>query len=96
MNKLMVAVGAVVLAGVVVGCATGKVGEDKVAAWQKDRTPVEVLKSKIEVKAAGAVVEALDVAPFGIYKLLQTRSTRLLSWIAIARYIWAMSVTFRR
>ena len=70
MNKLMVAVGAVVLAGVVVGCATGKVGEDKVAAWQKDRTPVEVLKSKIEVKAAGAVVEALDVAPFGIYKAI--------------------------
>ena len=66
----MVAVGAVVLAGVVVGCATGKVGEDKAAAWQKDRTPVEVLKSKIEVKAAGAVVEALDVVPFGIYKAI--------------------------
>ncbi|MCQ2389965.1 MAG: hypothetical protein MJ240_00965 [Kiritimatiellae bacterium] len=70
MNKLMMVVGAIVLAGMMAGCATGGVGEDKVAAWQKDRTPVEVLKSKIEVKAAGAVVEALDVAPFGIYKAI--------------------------
>ena len=70
MKKLMVIAGAVALAGMMAGCATGKAGEDKVAAWQKDRTPVEVLKSKIEIKAAGAVVEALDVAPFGIYKAI--------------------------
>lgn len=69
MNKLMMVAGAVVAAVVMAGCATGgAAGEDKVAAWQKERTPVEVLKSKIEVKAAGAVVEALDVAPFGLYK----------------------------
>ena len=59
---------AALLAGVSTGCATGGAGEDKVANWQKERTPVEVLKSKISVKAAGAIVEALDVAPFGIYK----------------------------
>ena len=70
MKKLMVIAGAIALAGMMAGCATGKAGEDKVAAWQKDRTPVEVLKSKIEIKAAGAVVEALDVAPFGIYKAI--------------------------
>ena len=70
MNKLMIVASAAILAGIVAGCATGKVGEDKVAMWQKDRTPVEVLNSKIEVKAAGAVVEALDVAPFGIYKAI--------------------------
>ena len=69
MNKVMMVVGAVALAGVMSGCVTGgAAGEDKVAAWQKDRTPVEVLKSKIEVKAAGAIVEALDVPVFGIYK----------------------------
>ena len=62
--------GAVALAGMMTGCATGKAGEDKVANWQKERTPDEVLKSKIEVKAAGAVVEALDVAPYGIYKAI--------------------------
>ena len=65
--------GAVVLAGMVSGCISGKAGEDKVAAWQKDRTPVEVLKSKIEIKAAGAIVEALDVAPYGIYKAIADR-----------------------
>ena len=70
MKKLMVIAGAIALAGMMAGCATGKAGEDKVAAWQKDRTPVEVLKSIIEIKAAGAVVEALDVAPFGIYKAI--------------------------
>ena len=70
MNKLMMVAGAVALAGMMTGCATGKAGEDKVANWQKERTPVEVLKSKIEVKAAGAVVEALDVAPYGIYKAI--------------------------
>ena len=70
MKKLMVIAGAIALAGMMAGCATGKAGEDKVAAWQKDRTPVEVLKSKIEIKAAGAVIEALDVAPFGIYKAI--------------------------
>lgn len=70
MKKLMMAIGAIATAAVMTGCATsgGAAGTDKVAAWQKDRTPVEVLKSKIAVKAAGAVVEALDVAPFGIYK----------------------------
>lgn len=69
MNKLMMVAGAVLAAVVMMGCATGgAAGEDKVAAWQKERTPVEVLKSKIEVKAGGAVVEALDVAPFGLYK----------------------------
>ena len=68
MKKLMIIAGAVALAGLMAGCVSGKAGEDKVAVWQKERTPVEVLKSKIEVKAAGAVVEALDVVPFGIYK----------------------------
>lgn len=69
MKKLMVIAGAVALAGVIAGCATsGAADEDKVAKWQKERTPVQVLKSKISVKAAGAVVEALDVAPFGLYK----------------------------
>lgn len=69
MNKLMMVAGAVLAAVVMMGCATGgAAGEDKVAAWQNERTPVEVLKSKIEVKAGGAVVEALDVAPFGLYK----------------------------
>lgn len=68
-NKLMMVAGAVLAAVVMAGCATGgAAGEDKVAAWQKERTPVEVLQSKIEVKAAGAVVEALDVVPFGLYK----------------------------
>lgn len=70
MKKLMMVAGAVALAGMMSGCATGKAGEDKVAAWQKERTPVEVLKSKIEIKAAGAIVEALDVAPYGIYKAI--------------------------
>ena len=65
--------GAVALAGMVSGCISGKAGEDKVAAWQKDRTPVAVLKSKIEIKAAGAIVEALDVAPYGIYKAIADR-----------------------
>lgn len=71
MNKLMMVVGMVALAAALTGCATGGAADaDKVAAWQKERTPVEVLKSKIEVKAAGAVVEALDVAPYGIYKAI--------------------------
>lgn len=71
MNKIIMAAGAIALAGMMSGCMTGgAAGEDKVAAWQKDRTPVEVLKSKIAIKAAGAVVEALDVAPFGIYKAI--------------------------
>lgn len=73
MKKLMMIAGAVALAGMVSGCISGKAGEDKVAAWQKDRTPVEVLKSKIEIKAAGAIVEALDVAPYGIYKAIADR-----------------------
>lgn len=68
MNKLMMVVGALALAGVVAGCASGNAGEDKVAAWQKDRAPVELLKSNISVKAAGVITEALDVAPYGIYK----------------------------
>ena len=68
MNKLMMVVGALALAGVVAGCASGNAGEDKVAAWQKDRAPVELLKSSISVKAAGVITEALDVAPYGIYK----------------------------
>src|SRR5574344_854096 len=71
MKNILMAAGVVALAGMMSGCMTsGAAGEDKVAAWQKDRTPVEVLKSKIAVKAAGAVVEALDVAPFGIYKAI--------------------------
>ena len=71
MNKLMMVEGMVALAAALTGCATGGAADaDKVAAWQKERTPVEVLKSKIEVKAAGAVVEALDVAPYGIYKAI--------------------------
>lgn len=73
MKKLMMIAGAVALAGMVSGCISGKAGEDKVAAWQKDRTPVEVLKSKIEIKAAGAIVEALDVALYGIYKAIADR-----------------------
>ncbi len=61
--------GMAALAAALTGCATnGAADKDKVAAWQKERTPVEVLKSQIAVKAAGAVVEALDVVPFGIYK----------------------------
>ena len=70
MNKLMMIAGAIAFAGMMAGCATGKAGEDKVGNWQKERTPVEVLKSHISIKAAGAVVEALDVAPFGIYKAI--------------------------
>ena len=70
MNKLMMVAGAALVAVAMTGCATGKAGEDKVGNWQKERTPVEVLKSQISVKAAGAVVEALDVAPFGIYKAI--------------------------
>lgn len=77
MKKLMVIAGAAALAGMMAGCATTGGAEDKVAAfkkevstWQKERTPVAVLKSKISVKAAGAIVEALDVAPFGLYKPL--------------------------
>ena len=71
MKKLMaVLIGGAALAGLVNGCATGAADEDKVANWQKERTPVEVLKSKIEIKAAGAVVEALDVVPFGLYKTI--------------------------
>lgn len=69
MNKLMMVAGMAALAAALTGCATGgAAAKDKVAAWQKERTPVEVLKSQIAVKAAGAVVEALDVVPFGIYK----------------------------
>lgn len=71
MKTLMKIVTAAVLAGMMAGCATsGGAGADKVAKWQKERTPVEVLKSRIEIKAAGAVVEALDVAPFGVYKVV--------------------------
>ena len=76
MKKVMMVVGAIALAGMMAGCATGKAGEDKVAAWQKDRTPVAVLKSKIEVKAAGAVVEALDITPFGIYKAIADKADK--------------------
>ena len=68
MNKLIAFIGAIAVAGMIAGCVTGGAGEDKVAKWQRERTPVEVLKSKIEVGAAAAAVEALDVAPFGIYK----------------------------
>lgn len=81
----MMVAGAVALVGMIAGCATGGADNNKVAAsqedkavafksevakWQKERAPVEVLKSKISVKAAGAIVEALDVAPFGLYKPL--------------------------
>ena len=70
MKKLMMISAAIAIAAMATGCATGKAGEDKVGNWQKERTPVEVLKSHISIKAAGAVVEALDVAPFGIYKAI--------------------------
>ena len=70
MNKLMMVAGAALVAAAMSGCATGKAGEDKVGNWQKERTPVEVLKSKISIKAAGAVVEALDITPFGLYKAI--------------------------
>lgn len=76
MKKLMMVAGLIALAGMFVGCASGSAGEDKVAKWQKNRTPVEVLKSKIEIKAAGAIVEALDVAPFGIYKAIADKVDR--------------------
>lgn len=76
MKKLMMIAGAVALVGMIAGCASGKAGEDKVAAWQKDRTPVKVLKSKIEVKAAGAIVEALDVTPFGLYKAIADKADK--------------------
>lgn len=70
MNKIMMAVGVVALAGAMVGCSSGKAGEDKVAAWQKERTPVELLKSSISVKAAGVITEGLDVGPYGLYKAI--------------------------
>ena len=55
MNKLMMVAGMVALAAALTGCATGGAADaDKVAAWQKERTPVE----------------ALDVAPYGIYKAI--------------------------
>ena len=76
MKKLMMVASAVAMAGLMTGCATGKTGEDKVASWQKERTPVAVLKSQIDVKAAGAVVEALDVAPFGIYKAIADKDDK--------------------
>ena len=76
MKKLMMIAGAIALVGMIAGCASGKAGEDKVAAWQKDRTPVKVLKSKIAVKAAAAVVEAADVAPFGIYKSIADKADK--------------------
>ena len=41
---------------------------NKIKDWQKKRTPVVVLKSKIEVKAVGAMLEALDTVPFSLYK----------------------------
>ena len=66
----MMVAGAALVAVAMTGCATGKAGEDKVGNWQKERTPVEVLKSKISIKAAGAVVEALDITPFGLYKAI--------------------------
>ena len=77
MKKLMMIAGAAALAGMMAGCATTGGEEDavtkfknEVSTWQKERTPVAVLKSKISVKAAGAIVEALDVVPFGLYKPL--------------------------
>lgn len=84
MKKLMMIAGAAALAGAMTGCcifggasSSAPVEDDPVAklknevsTWQKERTPVAVLKSKISVKAAGAIVEALDVAPFGLYKPL--------------------------
>ena len=77
MKKMMMVASVVALAGMFVGCVSGGAGEDKVAKWQKNRAPVEVLKSKIEVKAAGAVVEALDIAPFGIYKAIADKVDRI-------------------
>jgi len=70
MNKMTMAIGVVAIAGAMSGCSifSGAADEDKVATWQKERTPVEVLKSQISVKAAGAIVEALDIVPFGLYK----------------------------
>ena len=77
MNRLMMVAGMTALAAVLTGCATnGAADKDKVAAWQKERTPVEVLKSQIAVKAAGAVVETLDVVPFGIYKSIADKVDR--------------------
>ena len=72
MKKMLMVVSAMALS-LMVGCASGNAGEDKVAKWQKDRTPVQVLKSQLEVKAVGAAVEALDVAPFAIYKGIADR-----------------------
>ena len=68
MKKMLMVVSAITLS-LMVGCASGNAGEDKVAKWQKDRTPVQVLKSQ----AVGAAVEALDVAPFAIYKGIADR-----------------------
>ncbi len=84
MKKLMVIAGAVALAGMMVGCASNKAAKEgksekaqkehvdkltkEIKDWQKKRTPVAVLKSKIEVKAVGAMVEALDTVPFSLYK----------------------------
>lgn len=78
MNKLMMFAGIAAVAGsIMTGCVSGgAAGEDKVAKWQAERTPVEVLKSKIEVKAVGAIVEALDVVPFGIYKSVADKTDK--------------------
>lgn len=66
----MMVAGVIALAGMMTGCMSGKASQDKIGDWQKSRTPVQVLESKIEIKAAGAIVEALDVAPFAIYKAI--------------------------
>lgn len=79
MNKLIAFIGVIAVAGMISGCVTGGAGEDKVAKWQRERTPVEVLKSSIADtskdskdpavdKAAAAVVETLAIVPFGLYK----------------------------
>lgn len=79
MNKLIAFIGAIAVAGMIAGCVTGGAGEDKVAKWQCERTPVEVLKSSIadtsknskdpaDDKAVAAVFETLDIVPFGLYK----------------------------
>lgn len=69
MKNLMMVVGALTMAVGMIGCVSTEAADvDKVAKWQKERTPVAVLQSKIAVKSAGAIVEAVDVAPYGLYK----------------------------
>ena len=67
MNKLMMAVGAVALAGMMSGCVTGgTAGEDKVAVWQKERAPVEY-QMTFKLTSVCAEVSELLKLPAALY-----------------------------